>query len=91
MEKINELFSFIKKSPTAFHAVKSVSEALIEQGYERLYENDEWQIKPDGKYFVVRGGASIIAFRGAESVGGFTVVATHSDSPCFALKENFQK
>lgn len=91
MKKTTELFSFIKKSPTAFHTVKAVADRLIKDGYTRLYENDEWKLQPNGKYFVIRGGASIIAFRTVEKALGFTAVATHSDSPCFALKENFQK
>ncbi len=91
MKEINELFSFIKKSPTAFHSVKTVSEKLEKEGYVRLYENEKWSIEEDGKYYVIRGGASLIAFRGVKGAKGFTTVATHSDSPCFFLKSAANK
>ena len=87
----NELFSFIKKSPTAFHAVAEIAKTLENSGYSRLNENEEWLLENNGKYFVVRGGASIIAFRAKNNGSGFMTVATHSDSPCFAVKSNAQK
>ena len=62
MSTTQELFEFIKSSPTAFHAADTVRRALEAHGFVRLYEEDEWQILP-GKYYVMRGMSSVIAFK----------------------------
>ena len=55
-----------------------------------LLEGKEWTISPGGKYFVTRNGSSIIAFQVGTELDeyGFQVVASHSDSPTFKVKEN---
>ncbi|MBE6737046.1 MAG: M18 family aminopeptidase [Ruminococcaceae bacterium] len=83
------LFEFIEKSPTAFHTVANICDTLISKGYERLYEGSKWKINKGGKYFVTRNDSSVVAFRiPADDFGGFMIAASHSDSPCFKLKEN---
>ncbi len=77
-------FEFLNNSKTAYHTVSSVADRLEANGYERLYECDIWNLKKGGKYFVLRDGSSIIAFR--YSVGGFMIAASHSDSPAFRIK-----
>ena len=47
-----ELFSFIKKSPTGFHAVHELANYLTEAGFERLAEGNTWNLAEGGKYFV---------------------------------------
>lgn len=84
-----KLFEFIKNSPTAYHAVAEVEKRLSSLGYEELYENKKQNIVPGGKYYVVRGGSSLIAFR--MPVGGvesFMIAAAHCDSPALKIKEN---
>ncbi|MCQ2456708.1 MAG: M18 family aminopeptidase [Clostridia bacterium] len=87
---INEkLFDFIKSSPTPFHAVATVSKTLDNAGYTRLSEADVWGLRAGGKYYVTRNGSSLIAFRVPEGdFDGFMLTASHSDSPCFKIKEN---
>ena len=63
MKNTDLLFDFIKKSPTAYQAVKSVCEILDTEGYEELYESDKWKLTEGKKYYVVRNGTSLIAFR----------------------------
>ncbi|MCI8331384.1 MAG: M18 family aminopeptidase [Clostridiales bacterium] len=82
-----DLFTFIEKSPTAFHATKNIATRLIDAGYTRLYEDEEWHIT-EGGFFVCRNDASIIAFRIASSMHGFHIIAAHTDSPSFKLKTN---
>ena len=81
---MTELFEFLKKSKTAFHAIDNIAAVLRSEGYERLYENEEWTLSEGGKYYVIRGGSSIVAFRNMG--GGFMIAASHSDSPCFRIK-----
>ena len=38
MNHVNGLFEFIKKSPSAYHAVNTVKETLDMNGYTELYE-----------------------------------------------------
>ncbi len=83
-----ELFSFIKNSPTAFHAVDTAVKKLLDSGYKKLSEGESWTIE-GGKYFVTRNQSSIIAFEVPnKDYNGFLITASHSDSPCFKVKEN---
>ena len=83
------LLDFIDASPSPWHVVKTVSQQLLAQGYQQLSETDDWQLRPQGAYFVVRGGASIIAFAlGSQSIveTGFRLIGAHTDSPGLRLK-----
>ncbi len=85
---LQDLFTFIDQSPTAFHAVANLEKMLEEDGFVRLKENAVWQIKQGGKYYVNRNDSSVIAFVMPEGEPlGFHMAAAHSDSPCFKLKE----
>lgn len=86
MDYINGLFSFIKNSPSAYHAVATVKAMLDSEGYTELYECDRWKLSVDGKYYVIRNGTSIIAFRTSREARGFMIAASHSDSPTFRVK-----
>ncbi len=83
------LQEFIKKSPTQFHAASTVSEILSDNGFTELCENENWSITNGGKYFAVRNGSSVIAFTVPTDIPKrFMLSASHSDSPCFKIKEN---
>lgn len=86
MKHVNGLFDFIKNSPTAYHTVDTVKKMLDREGYQELYECDRWKLTVDGKYYVIRNGTSIIAFRTVKDARGFMIVASHSDSPAFRVK-----
>ena len=81
-----ELFNFISDSPTAYHAVDTIKKELVANGYAELCEADEWALADGGKYFVVRNGSSIIAFKYKSGAASFNIAASHSDSPSFRLK-----
>lgn len=88
-EQVEKLFAFIKQSPTCYQAVENVGRELEASGYRQLEEKVEWELKPGGKYYVTRNGSSLIAFRlPAKELKGFRMIASHSDSPCFKVKEN---
>ena len=80
------LIEFLDNSKTAYHTVKNISEKLEANGYTRLYECDKWTLAEGGKYYVVRDGSSVIAFK--NNGGGFMISASHSDSPAFRVKED---
>ena len=85
MAYVNELIDFIKASPTAHHTVDTLKRALLAEGYTEVYENNGASFADGGKHFVIRGGSSIIAFKGKGD--GFMICASHSDSPCFKVKD----
>lgn len=85
----HELIDFIDASPSPWHAVASAEARLLAHGFTRLEEGDRWQLAPKGRYYVVRGGASMIAFvLGSQPVAeaGFRIVGAHTDSPGLRLK-----
>lgn len=84
---IKELFAFIDSSPTCFHAVNNCCHMLKQNGFVPLSEKEMWRIKEKGSYYVSRNDSSLIAFRIPEAPKGFHIVAAHSDSPCFKVKE----
>ncbi len=87
MTATNNLLSFIKASPTAFHAVCEIAEILKAAGFICLNEHEEWQIKKGGKYFTTRNNSSVIAFAvPSEPEPSFMITASHTDSPTFKLK-----
>ena len=89
MDLNQQLLDFISRSPTAFHAVESVKEALLGEGFVELAETEDWSLRPGARCFVRRNGSSIIAFRVPQTAPvGFLLSAAHSDSPCFKLKES---
>lgn len=86
-----DLLAFIDASPSPWHAVNSVEQRLLKQDFKQLHETEAWQLKAGDSYYVVRGGASIIAFTlGSQSLteSGFRMVGAHTDSPGLRLKPN---
>ncbi len=86
-----DLLAFIDASPSPWHAANSVAQRLLKHGFTQLHEADAWQLTANGSYFVVRGGASIIAFTlGKQTLtdAGFRIVGAHTDSPGLRLKPN---
>ena len=82
-----KLIAFIQNSPTAFQAIDTICGML--KGFTPLKESEKWQLTPGGKYYVTRNRSSIIAFTLPEQpFDAFQLVASHSDSPTFKIKEN---
>ena len=88
-QQAQDLLDFIDASPSPWHAVKSTITQLEAKGFEPLVENQAWQLKQQGRYYVTRDGASIIAFilgnKPIETTG-FRIVGAHTDSPGLQLK-----
>lgn len=87
--EVKDLFTFIEASPSMFHAIEQQKNRLLAEGYAELLEAEEWNLNAGGKYFVTRNDSSIIAFRiPANGFKGWNIMASHSDSPCFKIKDN---
>ena len=84
----DRLFSFIKNSPTAYHAVKTVCDRLTSEGFVELSEGENTELCDGKGYFIKKFDSSVIAFRYKKSYKGFMISASHSDSPSFRVKGN---
>ena len=56
MDRNEQLFTFIEESPSPYHAVRTISRTLLEEGFQELKEQECWQLKAGGKYYVTRNG-----------------------------------
>ena len=89
IQHVEELFQFIENSPSCFHAIETIRKKLNAEGFIELVEGRSWQIEKGKKYYVTRNLSSIIAFKIPENdLKNFHIVASHSDSPTFKIKEN---
>ncbi len=85
---IEGLFQYIEKSPSPFHVIDTAKSMLEQAGFAELSEEESWVVHKGGSYFVVRNDSAIIAFQVPKGAAkGFHIVASHSDSPSFKVKE----
>ncbi|KAL1544440.1 aspartyl aminopeptidase [Salvia divinorum] len=86
---VRDLLDYLNESWTHFHATAEAKRQLVAAGFHLLNENEDWELKPGGRYFFTRNMSSLVAFAIGEkySIGnGFHVIAAHTDSPCLKLK-----
>ncbi len=78
---------FMDNSTSPYHAVKEASEILDTAGFNRIYEDHDWDLSA-GAFYVIRDGSMISwIVSDATSLGnGFAIVAAHTDSPNLRLK-----
>ena len=87
--RTEKLCNYLNASRSVFHAVAGLAEELENAGFVRLLEQDAWELVPGGKYYLTRGGSSVMAFRIPEGTpNGFSMSASHADRPTFKVKEN---
>ena len=83
------LVRFLDSAHSVYHATALLAQQLEAAGYTRLPEGCAWDLVPGGKYYLVRGGSALMAFRIPEGKPvGFMISASHSDRPTFKVKEN---
>lgn len=88
-DSVSDLLTFIDASPTPYHAVEQSCARLEAQGFSALAEADAWNLSQGGRYYVVRGQGSLIAFELGEASpaeAGFRMLGAHTDSPVLKLK-----
>lgn len=88
-ETTEKLLEFISKSPTAFQAAEETRKRFLEEGFTELKEEEHWELEKGGKYFVMRNHSAIIGFSiPVNDSRRYHIIASHSDSPSFKIKEN---
>ena len=88
-----ELIDFLYDSPSACHGVKVTQRILNENGFIEIKEEDKWDLKSNGKYYVIKNDSALIAFEiGSEDIEqvGFRLIGAHTDVPGFRIKPNPQ-
>ena len=89
-QQLQALRDFLDSAHSFYHSTAYLARELDEAGYIRLNESVHWDLVPGGKYYVNRGGSSILAFRVPATPVGYMISATHIDHPTFRLKVNGQ-
>lgn len=85
----DDLVEFLQESVTPFHAAATAESWLRAAGYTRLEEADYWNLEPGKGYYTTRNGSSVIAWRVPQhAIGGWRIVASHSDSPTWKSKND---
>jgi len=83
----DDLMSFLRASPSPYHAVANTAERLEKAGFRQVEETAAWDGAAGGRY-VLRGGA-IIAWYVPEDATPSTpyrIVGAHTDSPNLRVK-----
>ena len=87
---IDRLLNWLDKSTCNFLAAKTVVDELQAKGFKEIKQNEEWNIKPGEKYYMVKNGSAVFAFTTGKGLSSFKkgchIIAAHSDSPCLRLK-----
>ena len=52
--QIEQLFDFLHRSVSPFHAVHTAAQLLDAAGYTRLEEAEYWNLEPEHGYYVTR-------------------------------------
>ena len=84
-----DLVVYLDASPSPWHAVAAAVARLRAGGFVCLDEKERWRLEAGGRYFVVRGGSSLVAFivgTEAPATAGLRLVGAHTDSPGLRLK-----
>ncbi|MCG0284744.1 M18 family aminopeptidase [Streptomyces sp. PSAA01] len=83
----DDLMSFLRASPSPYHAVASAAERLEKAGFQRIEETASWDGAAGGR-FVLRGGAIIAWYvpERADPATPYRIVGAHTDSPNLRVK-----
>lgn len=91
MNDTSELLDFINKGKTAFQSANELKVILDKEGYAEIKEEDNWDLKKGGKYYITKNNSAVIAFEigtGEIEKDGFRLIGAHTDSPGFRIKPN---
>ncbi len=88
---IDDFLSYLRGSPTPFHAVEQARRRLEAHGFRALDETEPWDRLAPGSYLVTSSGTNLFAFvlpAAREHRRQFRIVGAHTDSPNLRLKPN---
>ena len=79
------LAEFIKKAVSPYHTVEEARKLFDGAGFRELKIEEDWDIKQEGKYYVLPFKTTLFAFNTAEREG-LHIAAAHTDFPCLHIK-----
>jgi aspartyl aminopeptidase len=88
IEETQNLIDFIKGCYSPFHVVDNVKKMLNKEGFIELKESERFNIVRGKKYYVSRNNSSLMAFKIPNEFSGYSIIASHTDSPSFKIKSN---
>lgn len=83
MDFLNRLLADGK---TQFHVTDIVKNKLLENDFELLKLQDDWNLDDGKKYIVMPYPSLLIAFRTGDKTGDMRIAASHTDFPMLKLK-----
>lgn len=86
---IETFAEFVTSSPSSFHAVGALVDALEAAGFDAHDETAAWAAMSSGSRGYARRDGALIAWRAGEGVDATSpvhIVGSHTDSPGFVLK-----
>ena len=86
---VDDLLSFLRASPTPFHAVDQARKRLDAHGFRALDEAEPWDRLAAGSYYTTPSASNLFAFvvpEAREHRRQFRIVGAHTDSPNLRLK-----
>ena len=90
-QKAKTFLDFLQKSPTAYHAVENMAKIFADKGFLQLSEGKDWKLEAGKGYYLTKNQSTILAFRIPQKTPEQLLLsASHTDSPTFKLKENFE-
>ncbi|MCF0237054.1 MAG: M18 family aminopeptidase, partial [Sphaerochaetaceae bacterium] len=89
IESTLELMDFIQDSPSVYHVVENVAKILDNAGATELKEEEPYVLEMGHSYFVRRNNSALISWKMTDlEPSGYSIVAAHTDSPSFKIKDN---
>lgn len=85
----NKLLSFIDASPTPAHTQLQAEKILVENGFQKLSNNQIWDLKNGGKYFFSEGSGSLTSLivpQNRTENSATLIYGAHTDSPGLRLR-----
>ncbi|MDD2213200.1 MAG: M18 family aminopeptidase [Oscillospiraceae bacterium] len=84
-----DLLAFIPQAPTAYQAVRVLSERLREAGFTPYNPGSLAPLEPGDQGFIQFNGSALLAFSiGQSPLETFRLVGAHTDSPGLKIKPN---
>ncbi|MBO5469080.1 MAG: M18 family aminopeptidase [Lachnospiraceae bacterium] len=88
---MDHLMNLLREGVTAAHTIAYMKERFINEGFEELETDQQWELKAGGRYYVNLYETNGIAFRVGEQIQKgqslkFRIAMAHSDYPCFQIK-----
>lgn len=85
----NEFLDFLDQTPSPWHVAAVSKKKLLQSGFVELKESQDWNIKPNMKFFFQREALTAAFVVGSDWKPGneFCLVAGHIDSPGLRLRQ----